>query len=266
MFTNDYPALQPETAGRPLESGLFRAEPASGTCRVVCFSPRHDVHLGDMSPGDVRRVIDTWAEETDKLGATYRWVQVFENRGEMMGASNPHPHCQIWAGDALPVEPAREDASQLKHAEEHGRPMLLSYADQEAGGPRQVVANSDWMVVVPFWATWPFETLVLPRQPVRRLPDLGDAARDSLAHVLQELITLYDRLFERDFPYSMGWHGAPYGLGNGDHWTLHAHFYPPLLRSAAVRKFMVGYELLAEAQRDITPEEAARLLDLADPA
>jgi UDPglucose--hexose-1-phosphate uridylyltransferase len=210
-----------------------------------------------MAQQDVRRVVDTWAEETEKLGASYQWVQIFENRGEMMGASNPHPHGQIWAGDALPVEATREDASQRKHMDEHRSPLLADYAAAEIGGPREVVASDDWLVVVPFWAVWPFETLLIPRQVTPRLSDLGDRQKDSLTDVLQVLITIYDRLFECDFPYSMGWHGAPFTHLRADHWTVHAHFYPPLLRSSAVRKFMVGYELLAEAQRDITAEEAA---------
>lgn len=263
VFTNDYAALLPDSPGETFRSGLFRAEPQAGTCRVVCFSPRHDVHLGDMAHQDVRRVIDTWSEETEKLGSSYEWVQIFENRGEMMGASNPHPHGQIWAGDALPAAASREDASQRRYIDEHGSPLLADYASDELGGPREVAANDDWLVVVPFWAVWPFETLLMPRQPTPRLSDLDDGQKDSLADVLQALITVYDRLFDCDFPYSMGWHGAPFTNGRTDHWTVHAHFYPPLLRSAAVRKFMVGYELLAEAQRDITAEAAAlRLREL----
>lgn len=260
VFTNDYAALRPDSPTESLGSGLFRAEPQAGTCRVVCFSPRHDVHLGDMARQDVRRVIDTWAEETEKLGASYQWVQIFENRGEMMGASNPHPHGQIWAGNALPIVPSREDASLRKHMDEHGSPLLADYVAAEMGGPREVAANDDWLVVVPFWAVWPFETLLMPRHPTPRLSGLDDDQKDGLTDMLQVLISIYDRLFECDFPYSMGWHGAPFSEELTDHWTVHAHFYPPLLRSAAVRKFMVGYELLAEAQRDITAEEAARRL------
>jgi UDPglucose--hexose-1-phosphate uridylyltransferase len=191
-------------------------------------------------------------------------VQVFENRGQMMGASNPHPHGQIWAGEALPEDPAAEDASQARHLAEHGTRLLADYAAAEAGGPREVLVDDDWLVVVPFWAVWPFETLLLPRFEVRRLPDLQPAQRDSLAGVLGRLIRTYDRVFDSPFPYSMGWHGAPFDGTPGEQWTLHAHFYPPLLRSASVRKFMVGYELLAEAQRDLTAEAAAdRLRSLA---
>jgi UDPglucose--hexose-1-phosphate uridylyltransferase len=260
VFTNDFAALRPDSATGRLEDGLLIAEGEQGTCRVVCFTPRHDLTMARMSPTDVAGVIDLWADQTTELGATYRWVQVFENRGEAMGASNPHPHGQIWAGSALPVEADREDATQRRHFAATGRPLLLDYAAQEAGGPRVVVENDDWLVVVPFWAVWPFETLVIARAPIGRLPDLTAAQRDSLAASLVELLTRCDNLFDSPFPYSMGWHQAPFDGDRHDHWQLHAHIYPPLLRSATVRKFMVGYELLAEHQRDLTAEEAAERL------
>jgi UDPglucose--hexose-1-phosphate uridylyltransferase len=215
----------------------------------------------------VRRVVDLWAQQTDELGASYRWVQVFENRGEAMGASNPHPHGQVWAGTALPTGIAREDATQRAHRARTGRPLLADVVEQEAGGPRVVDENDDWLVIVPFWAVWPFEVLVISRRPFARMPDLDEAARDSLAAILGSTLRRYDALFGVPFPYSLGWHGAPFGgdgpgdAANGeDAWRLHAHAYPPLLRSATVRKFMVGYELLAEAQRDVTPEDAAARL------
>jgi UDPglucose--hexose-1-phosphate uridylyltransferase len=263
-FTNDFAALRPTTSSETWidgVEGLFRAEGERGTCRVVCFSPRHDLTLAGMTAPDVRRVVDTWAAQTAELGDRYRWVQVFENRGEAMGASNPHPHGQIWAGTALPRDLAREDVSQRAYLARSGRRLLLDIASEEADGPRVVERSDRWLVVLPFWAIWPFETLVLPRQPVARLPDLDDAARDDLAAVLVRLLSRYDRLFGVPFPYSMGWHGAPFEAGAAlDAWQLHAHAYPPLLRSATVRKFMVGYELLAEPQRDVTPEEAASRL------
>jgi UDPglucose--hexose-1-phosphate uridylyltransferase len=238
----------------------LRAEGEQGTCRVLVFSPRHDLTLARMSPPDVRRVVDIWADQSTELGARYRWVQVFENRGESMGASNPHPHGQIWAGTALPALAAREDASQRRHLASEGRPLLLDYVSQESGGPRVVVENADWLVVVPFWAIWPFETLLVPKRPAARLADLDDAARSSLVAGLIELLVRCDNHFRTAFPYSMGWHQAPYDRERNDHWQLHAHLYPPLLRSATVRKFIAGYELLAEVQRDITPEEAAERL------
>jgi UDPglucose--hexose-1-phosphate uridylyltransferase len=195
------------------------------------------------------------------LGKSYRWVQVFENKGEAMGASNPHPHGQIWALDALPNEPAKEEARQKAYFAEYGRALLMDYAKLELeGAERLVVANQDWLVLVPYWAVWPFETLLLPRRPVLRLPDLAGDERDALADILKRLLTRYDNLFETSFPYSMGWHGAPLDSDDYPHWQLHAHFYPPLLRSATVKKFMVGYEMLAEPQRDITPEQAAERL------
>ncbi|MFL5778767.1 MAG: UDP-glucose--hexose-1-phosphate uridylyltransferase [Chloroflexota bacterium] len=258
-FTNDFAALQPGLPGGVMSDGLFRVEAESGTCRVICFSRRHDLTLARMSGSEVRRVIDLWADETTELAATYRWVQVFENRGKTMGASNPHPHGQIWAGTALPNEAAREDASQREHLRLKGRRLLLDYGAQESNGRRVVLEQDGWLAIVPFWAAWPYETLLLPTTPVRRLPELAPAERDRLASMLIRLLAGYDRLFKRPFPYSMGWHQAPFPEGDDEHWQLHAHFYPPLLR-ASVRKFMVGYELLAEPQRDITPELAAERL------
>ncbi|HTS14069.1 MAG TPA: galactose-1-phosphate uridylyltransferase, partial [Candidatus Sulfotelmatobacter sp.] len=216
----------------------------------------HDLALGRMAPGAVRRIIDLWAEHSAELARTYRWVQVFENRGQAMGASSPHPHGQIWAGTALPVQASREDATQLRWCDRTRQRLLVAYAAQEQGGPRVVIENEHWLVVVPFWAAWPFETLVLPRLPVSRLPALGDAQRDSLAITLIDLLRRYDELFGVPFPYSMGWHQAPNGDGPAEHWQLHGHFYPPLL-SSSMRKFMVGYELLAEVQRDLSAEDAA---------
>jgi len=213
-----------------------------------------------MDVGAVRRVIDVWAEQTAELGRRWRWVQVFENRGEAMGASNPHPHGQIWAGSAVPGEAAKEDSTQREHHGRTGRQLLLDIADIEAGGPRVVSESPSWLVVVPFWAVWPFETLIVAREPTPRLTDLSEAARDELASLLRDLVRRYDAVFGVPFPYSMGWHGAPFVPGSTDHWQLHAHIHPPLLRSATVKKFMVGYELLAEPQRDLTPEQAAARL------
>ena len=262
VFTNDFPAMQPgdDTAVRTGHP-LFRSEMVAGTCRVVCFSPRHDLTLARMDHVSIRAVVDVWAEQTEELGSTYKWVQVFENSGSAMGASSPHPHGQIWAGSAVPVEIEAEDAAQRRYLEEHGRSLLVDYTRQETEIDDRVVVESDaWLAVVPYWAVWPFETLLLPRHPVRRLHELSSADRSDLADVMRQLLVRYDNLFEYPFPYSMGWHGAPYGDEPFDHWQLHAHFYPPLLRSASIRKFMVGYELLAEPQRDLTAEEAARLL------
>jgi UDPglucose--hexose-1-phosphate uridylyltransferase len=260
VFTNDFAALRPDRATDRLEDGLLLAEGEPGTCQVVCFSPRHDLTLGRMSPTEIGTVIDLWADQSAELGATWRSVQVFENRGEAMGASNPHPHGQIWAGTALPFQVAREDAAQRRHVAVAGTSLLLDYVRQETAGQRVVVENDEWLIVVPFWAVWPFETLIVAKSPVGRLPKLETAQRDSLGAALIELLTRYDNLFDTPFPYSMGWHQAPFDQDRHDHWQLHAHVYPPLLRSATVRKFMVGYELLAEPQRDLTAEEAAERL------
>jgi UDPglucose--hexose-1-phosphate uridylyltransferase len=265
VFPNDFSALRPDTSMAEFDDGFLRAHGERGSCRVVCFSPRHDLTLGKMDPADVRRVIDVWAEQTSELGAEYRWVQVFENRGEAMGASNPHPHGQVWAGTALPGEAAREDAAQRRHLGESGRRLLLEYIDHESGSQRVVEESDEWLVVVPFWAVWPFETLVIPKRPAARLDELDGIARLGLVRVLQGLISRYDGLFKRPFPYSMGWHQAPFGDEATDAWQVHAHFYPPLLR-ASVRKFMVGYELLAETQRDLTAEDAAGRLRAVIPA
>lgn len=259
VFANDFAALRPDTLVARIDDGLLRAEGEQGACRVLCFAPRHDLTMARMTRDEVRRIVDVWAVQTAELGVRYRWVQVFENRGEAMGASNPHPHGQIWAGTALPREAAREDAAQRRHREATGRSLLIEYAAQERGGPREVDRNDAWQVAVPFWAAWPFETLLMPGRPVQRLTDLDDGERDALADILIRLLGRYDSLFGQPFPYSMGWHQAPFDGGSHEHWQLHAHFYPPLLGST-VRKFMVGYELLAEPQRDITPEEAAERL------
>ncbi len=264
VFTNDFAALLPEVGANQLVDGLLRAESEAGTCRVVCYSPRHDVDMASMEPAEIRRVIDMWSSQTAELAADYQWVQVFENRGAAMGASNPHPHGQIWAGAALPNEAAREDATQRAHQSASGSVLLLDYIEQESGGERVVLETEHWSVIVPFWAIWPFEILVTPRRHVRWLPDLTVAERDDLSLALADVLDRYDRVFDHPFPYSMGWHGAPSPVDEYDHWQLHAHFYPPLLRSATVRKHMVGYELLAEVQRDVTAEAVAkRLQDLA---
>jgi UDPglucose--hexose-1-phosphate uridylyltransferase len=224
-----------------------------------------------MSPEAIRRVIDVWAEQTMELGASYRWVQVFENRGSAMGASNPHPHGQVWAGTAMPGEAGRESANQAAYHARTGERLLLDYVRQETGGPRVVTESDGWQAVVPFWAAWPFETLLVPKRPAARLTDLDDEQRDDLAATLRRLLMAYDGLFRKPFPYSMGWHQAPFAADGGvdgaatDGWQVHAHFFPPLLRGN-LRKFMVGYELLAETQRDGTPEDAAELLRSVVPA
>lgn len=262
VFTNDFSALLPDTPRyEEVNDPLFRVESVRGESRVVCFSPDHGKTLPELPLARIEAVIETWQAQMDELGSRYRWVQVFENKGAAMGCSNPHPHGQIWAGDFLPNELAQADASQRRYLARHGRPMLLDYVQRElADGTRTVVEGEYWLAVVPFWAVWPFETLLLPKVALPRLSDVNAAQRADLALVLKRLTSRYDNLFQCSFPYSMGFHGAPFMGDEVAHWQCHAHFYPPLLRSASVRKFMVGYELLAEVQRDLTPEQAAAKL------
>ena len=262
VFTNDYAAVMREVPeAPPSDDPLFRLETARGTSRVICFSPDHARTLPELPVEAIAGVIDTWAAETATLGAEYAWVQVFENKGAMMGCSNPHPHSQVWATDYVPNIPAAEDRTQRAYHAAHGRPMLLDLVERERRiGARVVAETASFVAIVPFWAAWPFETLVLPRMPVSRLPDLDAEARRDLALCLRRLLAGYDALFDTSFPYSAGWHGAPFDRRDPAPWQLHAHVLPPLLRSATVRKFMVGFEMLAEPQRDLTPEQAATLL------
>lgn len=263
VFENDFAALWPDAPAPVGTDPLFRAEGARGLSRVICFSADHGKTLPELPLSQIEGVIDNWAAQVAELGAAYANVQVFENKGAMMGCSNPHPHGQVWATDYVPQELATEDRTQAAWAGE--QPMLLELAEREAGGPRVVVETARWLAIVPYWASWPFETLLLPRFAAQRLPDLTADQRADLAVAVKELTARYDNLFHCSFPYSMGWHGAPFIGGPKDHWQLHAHFYPPLLRSASVRKFMVGYEMLAEAQRDLTPEQAAEQLRAVSP-
>lgn len=269
VFGNDFAALQRDVPAAPNASAgsdpaLFAVQAARGESRVLCFSPHHSHTLPELSAVEVQAVIRAWREQAGALGAQYPWVQIFENKGELMGCSNPHPHGQIWACDFLPNEASAEDRHQGDYWARYGRPLLLDVVDAEVAAKDRIVCmNADWVVLVPYWAVWPFETLLLPRQALQRLTQLSEAQIVSLADVLQQITRAYDRLFECSFPYSMGWHGAPFGditAVPAQAWQVHAHFYPPLLRSASVRKFMVGFEMLAEAQRDLTPEQAAERL------
>jgi UDPglucose--hexose-1-phosphate uridylyltransferase len=262
-FDNDFPALVPTGPETVETAGVLVARSASGACRVLCFSPRHDLNLALMSPPEIRPVVDAWAEESAHLGARddVAHVQVFENKGEMMGCSNPHPHCQVWATAHVPTLAARRLAGQRRHFEAKGSDLLGDTLARElADGARLVCANAHWVVLVPFWAAWPFETMVLPRRKVADLPALSPEERDALAEILWRLNVRYDNLFRTAFPYSMGWHARPTDGAEHPYWRLHASYHPPLLRSATVRKFAVGYELTAEPQRDLPPEEAAERL------
>ena len=265
VFDNDFPAILHQAGSANTET-LFRQEAVRGTCRVICFSPRHDLTLPQMEPSDIRKVVDVWANQIEDLGEDYAWVQIFENKGSEMGCSNPHPHGQIWATEHLPSEVALEDRHQQQWFREHGSQLLLDYLDKELEADQRIVTqNESWVVLVPWWALWPFEVLLLPRRHIPQLHHLSPVEKDHLALILKNLLTRYDNLFQSSFPYSMGWHGAPFVADNTDHWQLHAHFYPPMLRSASVRKHMVGYEMLGEPQRDLTPESAAqRLASMSD--
>ena len=264
VFDNDFPALLPDTPeGRFDQRGLLVAHSEPGICRVVCFSPRHDLTISRMDTPDIRQVVDTWVEQYQALGMVpfINYVQIFENQGAMMGTSNPHPHCQIWANATLPSEPAKEQAALIDYQSTRHACLLCDYlALEQASEERLVCENEHFSVLVPFWAIWPFETLLLSKRHIAALDALSADERDALADILKRLTTRYDNLFEVSFPYSMGFHQRPTDARPHQEWHLHAHFYPPLLRSATVRKFLVGYELLASPQRDFTPETAAERL------
>lgn len=266
VFENDYAALKPEVPAAEMDvdaAGLLRATSERGICRVLCFDPRHDLTLATMDVQAIRRVVDVWAAQERELAEREEigYVQIFENRGAMMGASNPHPHGQIWATEHVPNEPAAELAAQSDYLASHRHPLLVDYLEMELTQKERIVAqNETWVALVPFWAVWPFEIMLLPKLHVRRIHELEDAGREDLARLLKAVTAGYNRVFDTPFPYSMGFHNAPCDSKDHEEWQLHAHFYPPLLRSATVRKFMVGFELLGSPQRDITPEVAADIL------
>ncbi len=267
VFTNDFSALRDEDHAESAgDDPLFVARPVRGTSRVICFSPDHGKTLPRLSVEKIQSVIKCWQEQITDLSGRHTWVQVFENKGVVMGCSNPHPHGQIWAQDRLPTEAEKTDRHLLRYQQAHHSNLLLDYAFREVKADRRVVEkNNDWVAVVPYWACWPFETLLMPLRHIRHLNELDHPESQSLAQILKRLLSRYDNLFKCSFPYSMGWHGQPFNGQENTHWQLHAHFYPPLLRSATVKKFMVGYEMLAEAQRDITPEQAAEKLRQCSP-
>ena len=285
VFDNDFPALLPAdlaipssgrnqnhnfglTSGERLaesvsERGLFVNEPETGICRVVCFSPRHDLSLPDLSISQISDVVRAWIDQTLDLKEkeSISYVQVFENKGAMMGASNPHPHCQIWATNHIPNEPAKELSSQLKYITRNGNCLLCDYLQiEKETGERIVIENDGFSALVPYWSIWPFEVMILSNRHSASLTELSLAEVEALADIMRQLTIRYDNLFEISFPYSMGFHQAPVNDGAHPEWHLHAHYYPPLLRSATVRKFMVGFEMLASPQRDLTPEHAAERL------
>ena len=271
VFDNDFPALlSPERtstgegeADKDLPSDLFAVQPEAGVCRVVCFSPRHDLTLPELSQTQVEAVVRTWAEQTSDLGQVdfVSYVQIFENKGAVMGCSNPHPHSQIWASSDIPNEPAKELGTQSAYMKKKGACLLCDYLKgEQRSGERLIAANEHFTALVPFWAVWPFEVLLVSNRHCASLPDLPLAEAASLADMLRRITARYDNLFGISFPYSMGFHQAPTDGAAYPQWHLHGHYYPPLLRSATVRKFMVGYEMLGMPQRDLTPETAAERL------
>ncbi len=282
VFDNDFPALLPQRETKKLisndqnrasisslygfesaRSPFFKAKPESGLCRVVCFSPRHNLTIPELPLEGVEKIINTWSEQTTELfmHPEIAHVQIFENKGEVMGCSNPHPHSQLWSQSHIPTEPAKELVSQKDYLAEHGSPLLLDYlAEEIQRRERLVVSNEYFTAIVPYWAVWPFEMLIITHRAVPNLPALTQSERRALADIYRMITIRYDNLFNISFPYSMGFHQAPNDEMDHPEWVLHAHFYPPLLRSANIRKFMVGYEMLGMPQRDITPETAAALL------
>ena len=272
-FVNDYAALLPDEHADPVAtespaaSPLLVAEPARGLCKVLCFHPDHSLTLARMTREEIRRVVDAWVAEYRELAAIewIRYVQIFENRGAMMGASNPHPHGQIWSTGFVPDEPAAETLAQREYLDRTAHCLLCDYlAAEQVVQERVVFQNDDFAALVPWWAVWPFEVLLVSRRHLGAMPELSGDERDALADALKRLTTRYDNLFETSFPYTMGFHQAPAGPEEHPEWHFHAHFYPPLLRSATVRKFMVGFEMLGMPQRDITPESAAERLRAAN--
>ncbi len=264
VFQNDFSALIKEASDfKYNKKDLLIAKGEPGICKVVCFSPRHDLSLADMEQEDIKRVIDVWTNEYVELGKNdfINYVQIFENKGELMGCSNPHPHGQIWAQKSIPVEPSKEQKQFEKYFKENKKSLLKEYLKLELKQKERIVyENEDFAALVPFWGVWPFETMIISKRHFGSLPEMKEKEKISLAGAIKNLTKRYDKLFEVSFPYSAGIHQSPTDGKNHKEWHFHMHFYPPLLRSASVKKFMVGYEMLANAQRDITPEAAAQRL------
>jgi UDPglucose--hexose-1-phosphate uridylyltransferase len=264
VFTNDYAALLPEVGAKEkFSDDIFIARQESGTCRVVCYSPSHALTMAKLSVDQIKPVIATWKKEYEETGADpdINYVQIFENKGIMMGASNPHPHCQIWVSHSIPTIPQKEQDNQRAYLTKHGKKLLQTYLESELEKHIRVITqNKTFAVLVPYWATWPYETMILPKKHLTSLSDFSASDEHDLSDILSRITRAYDRVFNVSFPYSMGIHQKPTDGKSHDEWQFHIHFYPPLLRSATVKKFLVGYEMMAEAQRDIIPEDAAKTL------
>uniref|UniRef100_A0A1I7ZK48 Galactose-1-phosphate uridylyltransferase n=1 Tax=Steinernema glaseri TaxID=37863 RepID=A0A1I7ZK48_9BILA len=266
VFPNDFPVFTEEPKKEALDGHeLFKSQhDIRGTCKVLCFHPDSSLSLATMSEAQLLQVIEMWINQMNELKEKYEWIQIFENKGAAVGCSNSHPHGQLWCMNYLPNETTRKMRTQKEYYQRHGRPMLLDYVNQEREKKERVVLeNEHWTVVVPFWAYWPFETLLLPNRQILRLEDITEKERYSLANIMKLLLVKYDNLFECSFPYMFGWHGAPTGKylqEDCNFWQLHGAYFPPLLRSATVKKFMAGFEMHAEGQRDFSPEKAAEQL------
>jgi UDPglucose--hexose-1-phosphate uridylyltransferase len=260
-FTNDFSSLLKDTPDGGLnQNGLLKAKSEKGICRVICFSPRHDLTIPQMEVSEIVQVLELWKFEFQKLAKNdwIKYIQIFENKGDIMGCSNPHPHGQIWAQSSIPVEPEKETVQQLIYLLENKESLLSAYLKEELkSGERTIAENEHFIALVPFWAVWPYETMVISKRKVKYTHEFDAEETQALAEILKTLTTKYDNLFETSFPYSAGIHQAPVNDGDHDEWHWHMHFYPPLLRSATVKKFMVGYEMMANPQRDITAEQAA---------
>ncbi len=264
VFNNDFGALQENVEEQDINiGGLLKAGSERGICRVICFSPRHDLTLPEMTVPDIRKIVDLWVSEFQTLGekAYINYVQIFENKGAMMGCSNPHPHGQIWAQQHVPLEPAKEEVQQKKYYQENNKSLLLAYLELELGQQERIVAeNQSFVALVPFWAVWPYEVMIISRRHIQHIGMMTEQEKDDYADMLRQVTIMYDNVFEISFPYSAGIHQSPTDGEPHPEWHLHMHFYPPLLRSATVKKFMVGYEMLGNPQRDITPESSAEKL------
>jgi UDPglucose--hexose-1-phosphate uridylyltransferase len=264
VFTNDFSALLHETPqGELNEENLLVAKSESGICRVICFSPDHSLTLPLMNEVEIENVIELWQNEFQQLSenTSIKYIQIFENKGEVMGCSNPHPHGQIWASSTLPLELSKETIEQKKYFDKNGKSLLSNYLELELKHKERIVLeNEHFVALVPFWAVWPYETLIVSKRHIQAITQFTSEEKKAFASILKKLTTKYDNLFNTSFPYSAGMHQMPVNDGEHVEWHWHMHFYPPLLRSATVKKFMVGYEMLANPQRDITPEMAAATL------
>lgn len=263
VFTNDFAALQKDSPDFEVNDGLLIAQSVKGICKVVCFSPDHSKSLADMNTSEIQKVVFAWQKEYKELGDNelINYVQIFENKGTMMGCSNPHPHGQIWCQSTLPNEVSKKNTQQLNYHQKKNSSLLGDYLAQELVLNKRIIFENDaFVVLIPFWAVWPFEAMIVPKAHKPTILELSDDETFLYAEAISVLTKAYDKIFNTSFPYSSGIHQAPTNGEDNSHWHWHMSFYPPLLRSAAVKKFMVGYEMFGSPQRDITPEQAVKIL------